>query len=307
MKHLLSTLALLTAAFASAYADDTIVLKMAKGKKVTVEQTLELASDGLGENGKSAGSMSGNPDIKLVEKWTDECKEEEDGKAKEVERTFSSSKMTIWSDPAAATLTDGCVFTMKRGGETSTAEATKGSPEGKTTTLLGRAPIDPVELLLPTVAVKAGSTWEISEDRMLAFLDCVGASIPGAQGKSGKAVSMILGLALGNGKQSLLEAMPLKGKVVSIKAGVATLEITGTRTIEGDDLGKIKGYGKGFGKIGGTIKVNITTGMTERVDLVMNQLKGAGSGGPPPAATGGWQAVGFKDDWKLTRVYTPAK
>lgn len=301
----LATFLLLAAS--AALADDSIEVKLAKGRKVTVDQTLELASDGINENGKGEGTMSGNPDIKLVEKWTDESKADDAGKATEVERTIASSKMTIWSEPQTATSTDGCVFKLARSGDASSAEATKGTPEAKTTTLLGRAPIDPVELLLPDKPVKAGATWDIPEDKMLAFFDAIGASVPGARGKSGKAVQMILGLALGNGKQTLVESVALKAKLKDVKAGVATIEVSGAKDITGEDLGKIKGYGKGYCKVAGTLKINVTTGMPDRLDMTMNQLKGAGTGGAPPADTGGWKQLGFKDDWKLTRVYTAPK
>lgn len=284
----------------------TLKIKLPKGKSFKVDQTVGLTSDASPssklKNGAVVTTITQVP-FALSERWTDTCVEEKDGVPQQLRRTILSSRLATAKTPAAPTSQEGCVFLFARTDKGSSVKTEKGKPEDLSVRLLEKGVPELMEALLPDHDVSEGDEWKVETSMNSGFQLSAGAGKAGAQGPAKNALRedidhmdekkspIGVGIATSGGCE-------VKGKLKSVKDGVATLEFTGeqsTDSIAGangmPDIPKFKTT------VSGTLTFNIDAGMP--LKLMWHQKHISEDQDTPNG-----KIPGFTEDWAMTRSYS---
>jgi hypothetical protein len=279
----LRTLAATLLAASLAPGEDAVELKlsMKKGASMKVEQTVDVNGTG----GKPSGTPGRElPFVRgawsLKEAWTELCDADVDGRPAAFKRTWTSSKSGLTGRGLEPNAQEAAAATIEpKDDGTCRVAATKGTvPPGLLDVLL-RGPADPVLILLPKAAVKAGDEWkipasEISRFYRLAASGLAGASRPGDFAKL---------LEEFKSTKDSPEAQEITARLAAVAKGEATIEFSGQR----DD-------GSAMTDVKGTLKWSVARGRPIQLDWSMKHEMRAND----ELRTGPWS-----ETFKLARTW----
>jgi hypothetical protein len=293
-------------AAACAQGEVELRIRMPKEAAWMVSQTIDVENETFDLKGKSRG-RSPKEAFHLAEKWTDECVEESGGALQVLRRTWSLSKWAIGKGPQAATGLETAVLTLQREG--SEVEAGAGRPDEKSLAAIGKGPPEPLELLLPSQAVKAGSTWEVPGEKVEILLGVLTASMLGLEGKGAEDAEVMFTQPMNSGLRTFSKTVPLKARVRGNKGGEVTVELEGRAEFENDSGAEVNGRKPKLPKhvvaLRGATRINATSGTPVSLDLELAQLLYDGSSVSTTGAD--IEVIGNKTTWKFARTYSPRK
>jgi hypothetical protein len=291
-------------------ADEGVRLevKWVKGAMWTVDQRLELSSASKGKavfaGGAGVSQMLVKGNVVTSERWTDEVTAEAEGRPTELQRTFAVSKITAQKKAAGATALQGVKFVLGVGSDSIEIRSPKDGPEALVRTMLGKPPLDAVEILLPKVAVAVGAEWEIATEDVMRFQGAICLGVAGVKGGARDDVALLL-KTLG-GESPASAAKIVKGRLVKVDKGVAEIAFTDDKTHDTVADAGVKGplfdLPPSTTKIDATLQFDVGKGRP--IHLVWAQVHDMGDFTPRAGTPGGGvKTPGFTETWKLDKSW----
>jgi hypothetical protein len=278
-----------------AEGEATIVLKIAKGVKRSVQHAVEVRTET-----KQGGERPDVRDAKHVADYTDEGVTE--GEAGQVRRAFAKVQTQLGKDKFTQPL-EGCVVLITCKGEKTDAALEKGQAKPKDLENLKAGPSDPVWYLLPKAPQLVGGTWTVDAAEVAKFRRMM------VQAWSDERSAMAIAVWLQvTDKAQAAVSVSLTGTLKTLERGRATIEFVG----QGNSSPKAEGgmdvslqYAH---EMKATLVFDVGQGQPVRLawEEKIEQKPGLPPGLPPEmAAVLAGAGVTVSD--KATRVYAEAK